>query len=153
MHSTGSKSAPVITVLIVEDNELLIDFYRQALAGLGDTKVIVARNGYEGLIEVCEHQPQIVIADLSMPQFDGFKMLRILDNDRKHRPDHFIVISGLDTREIEAAGGLPQGAQLIQKKQLTSALIHSLVNRCSQGLSPARSGGEVVQTPPQAPER
>jgi CheY-like chemotaxis protein len=122
---------PGITVLIVEDNELLIDFYRQALSGLGDISVVIARNGYEGLIEVCAHQPQIVIADLSMPQFDGFKMLRILDNDPKHRPAHFIVVSGLGEEEITSAGGLPQGSHLIPKKQLTSALIHELVSQQS----------------------
>ena len=130
--STGSTG---ITVLVVEDNELLIDFYRQALSSLGDITIITARNGYEGLIEVCEHQPQIVIADLSMPQFDGFKMLRILDNDPKHRPAHFIVISGLDTAAIESAGGLPQGTHLIPKKLLTSALIHELVSARSGAMS------------------
>jgi CheY-like chemotaxis protein len=99
--------------------------------GLGDISVVIARNGYEGLIEVCAHQPQIVIADLSMPQFDGFKMLRILDNDPKHRPAHFIVVSGLGAEEIASAGGLPQGSHLIPKKQLTSALIHELVSQQS----------------------
>lgn len=133
MSSSSIAGTAGITVLIVEDNELLIDFYREALSGLGDITVIIARNGYEGLIEVCEHEPQIVIADLSMPQFDGFKMLRILDNDPKHRPAHFIVVSGLSEEEIAAAGGLPAGSHLIPKKQLTSSLIHTLVNeQCGQ---------------------
>lgn len=131
MHAPDQIAPPGITVLVVEDNEILIDFYRHALSGLGNISVVIARNGYEGLIEVCEHQPQIVIADLSMPQFDGFKMLRILDNDPKHRPAHFIVVSGLDEEEIASAGGLPQGSHLIPKKQLTSALIHELVSQQS----------------------
>lgn len=135
MHSPGNTGNAGITVLIVEDNELLIDFYRQALSGLGDIMIVTARNGYEGLIEVCEHQPQIVIADLSMPQFDGFKMLRILDHDPKHRPAHFIVISGLDSAAIESAGGLPQGTHLVPKKLLTSSLIHELVRTRSDAMN------------------
>ena len=138
MHSpcnTGSTGSAGVTVLIVEDNELLIDFYLQALSGLGDITIVTARNGYEGLIEVCEHQPQIVIADLSMPQFDGFKMLRILDHDPKHRPAHLIVVSGLGADDIASAGGLPQGTHLIPKKLLTSSLIHELVSARSRAMT------------------
>lgn len=116
-----------IPVLVVEDNELLLSFYASSLSDLAEVRLITAQNGFEGLIEVSAHNPQIAIVDLDMPRFNGFQMLGILAKDTSYCPKHIFVVSGLDEEEIERRGGIPPHAELVPKKRISAESIHSMV--------------------------
>ena len=38
----------------------------------------MAEDGFEGLVLIGRHSPDLVITDLAMPEMDGFKMIRRL---------------------------------------------------------------------------
>lgn len=86
-----------LKILCVEDDtfalEEMVSFLKKR-AG----KVFSAVNGIEGLAQCEIHKPDIVIADLLMPEMDGMEMLRVL---KEHQPGiHAIVVtsvSSLDT--------------------------------------------------------
>lgn len=118
---------PAFTVLIVEDNPLAISLYQNTLATLSQVRTVVASDGFVGLLQTCEHNPDIVITDLDMPHFDGYQLLRILQADPLHRATHLIVISGLTEAEIEHRGGLPDSASFIRKKDFSANGLRQLV--------------------------
>lgn len=118
---------PDFTVLIVEDNPLAISLYENVLSDLSGVRTIVASDGFIALLQTCEHNPDVIITDLDMPNFDGYQLLRILQADPLYRGTHLIVISGLRKDEIEHRGGLPESASFIRKKDFSVAGLRQLV--------------------------
>lgn len=64
-------------ILLVEDNELNRDMLSRRLARRG-YKVDVARDGREGLSMADTCSPDLILLDLSLPEMDGFEVLRHL---------------------------------------------------------------------------
>lgn len=76
---------------------------------------LTANNGFEGLLLIGEHAPDVLITDLQMPGMDGFRMLESLRKSRTHQLTHIIIVSGLGAAEIRDRGGVPEGVELFGK--------------------------------------
>ena len=61
-------------LLIVEDDPDILKLLETTLTYSG-YRVITARNGNEGLEAIQRERPAIVIADIMMPQLDGFGLV------------------------------------------------------------------------------
>lgn len=68
------------TVLIVDD-ELDNLGVAQKVLSYGGAEVHVARNGLEGLATLDTIKPTFILLDLSMPEMDGWEMLRRARNN------------------------------------------------------------------------
>lgn len=70
-----------ITLLYVEDDEMTLEEISYFLSKYVK-KLIVAKNGIEGLELFKEHKPDMIISDIQMPKMDGLEMSRkILEID------------------------------------------------------------------------
>jgi CheY-like chemotaxis protein len=118
---------PTFTVLIVEDNPLAVSLYENALLPLPGVRTIVASDGFIALLQTCEYDPDIIVTDLDMPNFDGYQLLRILQADPLYRATHLIVISAIREDDIEHHGGLPESASFIRKKDFSVQGLRELV--------------------------
>ena len=63
-----------ITVLFVEDEELLRAIYKRILEKMV-ARLYIAENGKAGLEAFIKHQPDLVITDIMMPVMDGLEMV------------------------------------------------------------------------------
>lgn len=105
-----------LRVLVVEDQASLRQLYEMTLANWDlPLEVLTAENGYQGLLMTGEKHPDLLIADLSMPHLDGFKMIRTLKDSDEFSDLEIVVVSALDSTEIEARGGLPQVVTVFAK--------------------------------------
>lgn len=79
-------------LLVIDDDEKLVGYYRELLTPYG-FEVLIATNGEEA-IPLVETNPdiQLVILDLSMPRMDGRQWLRWFRGKRQDSP--VIVITG-----------------------------------------------------------
>lgn len=102
-------------ILAVEDEPILRRLYEAKLGGVADARLRVAENGYEGLMRIGEHRPDLLITDLMMPGMDGFELLRTLREMPELASMRVIVVTSLDDDEIAARGGLPEGVALFHK--------------------------------------
>ncbi|GHF21908.1 histidine kinase [Amycolatopsis deserti] len=157
----GDGSGP--TLLVVEDNTDLSRFIARLLRPLG--RVLLARDGVEGLELARRHRPDLVLSDVMMPRLDGFGLIRALRAEpaTKSVPVLFLsaragveaAVSGL---EAGADDYLPKpfsGAELLARVRANLALSglrrresefrRALFESLREGVFVAESGGEVVE--------
>ena len=67
------KLGPGKTVLVVDDEEVIRDFFSRALTGY---KVLSASSGEEALSIIKKNKPDLVLLDIKMPGIDGIETLR-----------------------------------------------------------------------------
>jgi two-component system cell cycle response regulator DivK len=78
------------TVLIVEDNELNMKLFRDLLEAHG-YKTLQTRNGIEALSLAREHQPDLILMDIQLPEVSGLDVTKWLKEDEALR--HIPVIA------------------------------------------------------------
>ena len=77
---------PARRILIVEDEEANIAVVRNILEIMLDQDdVIVARDGHEGIKLAYEHDPEIILMDLSLPKLDGWEVARSLKSNPRFK--------------------------------------------------------------------
>lgn len=102
-------------ILITEDDATLQALYQMTIDGWElPIDLRIASTGFDGLLQVGQKVPDILIADLMMPGMDGFEMIRQLRaNPALSRMD-IMVVSAID-REETLARGLPPDVTIFGK--------------------------------------
>jgi DNA-binding response OmpR family regulator len=77
-------------VLLVEDEQTLAMIVKDTLTDEG-FNVVWAANGSDGLKSYFEQKPDILIADIMMPQMDGFEMVGKIRQSDKYLPILFLT--------------------------------------------------------------
>lgn len=72
------------TILIVEDTELNIDLITQLLED--DYNLLVARDGVQGVNMALDHNPDLILMDISLPIMDGYTATRKIRAAKKSMP-------------------------------------------------------------------
>jgi excisionase family DNA binding protein len=110
-----SANPQALKIAIVEDDPDVVALLRMAIEGFAFPCAIQTRaDGFKGLIMLGTFQPDVLIADLNMPDMDGFRMLRSIEGS-EFAPTQVIVTTALSLAEIAERGGLPAGALILQK--------------------------------------
>ena len=95
-------------ILVVDDEPHMVKLLEYNLRR-GGYKVITAYDGYEALQKVQQTKPDLIIADVKMPQMDGYELCRRLRSNAKTKsiPFIFLTAKGQISERIE---GLKKGA-------------------------------------------
>jgi response regulator NasT len=89
-----------LRIAVADDEPDVLDYFQRMLPRLGHQVVAAASNGRK-LVELCRKQnPDLIIADVRMPEMDGdVAVEQICQN----RPTPFILISAY-SKPVESAG-------------------------------------------------
>lgn len=119
----GAAAPRQFKVLVVEDEPVQRELYvRQFAAWQLPVQMLMAEDGFEGLLLIGRHSPDLIITDLAMPEMDGFKMIRRLKSRSSTVSGSLIVVTALTPQEIESHGGLPPGIPVYHKPVPFAAL-------------------------------
>lgn len=110
----STKKDPLI--LVVEDQPSEQRYYELGIRSWKlPVRLEIAQEGFEGLMKISEHKPDILITDLRMPGMDGIQMIRCLQRMPQFFNTTIIVVSSMDNDDISAHGGLPKGVMFFPK--------------------------------------
>lgn len=122
-------------VLLVDDEQpFLLSLKDGLISHSSDLNILCATNGKEAVEILSNHQVDMVVTDLKMPQMDGFELLAYLTARHPNIP--VIVMTAFGNPEI--ARWLEQmGAFQFLEKPLDYGM---LVDKIFEGLSPSSKG-------------
>ena len=87
-------------VMIIEDNKDIQEIYKHSFEKAG-WEVLLEDDGFSGVNDVVDKNPDIILLDLIMPKMDGFQFLRTLrSNPLLAMP--VVVCSNISDNEVNA---------------------------------------------------
>ena len=93
-----------LEILVIDDNEQITKMLTTFLE-LKEHKCTVASDGKEGLAIIKENRHDVVLLDLAMPEFDGFSVIKDLEENNMLK-DHKIIVFTASTITEEELNGL-----------------------------------------------
>ena len=82
-----------ISILSVEDDGFNQELASAVFEELPNTKVLQANNGKEALEILKDHNIDVILLDLMMPEMDGFETLKIIKDTQKYQSIPVIVVT------------------------------------------------------------
>ena len=93
----------MVQCLIVDDNPQNVELLQAFLESL-PVKLVSAVDGVDALRKVEEHNPDLILLDIMMPQMSGFQVCRKLKGDPKTRDIQVLMVTALnELGDIERA--------------------------------------------------
>ncbi|QRR00909.1 response regulator [Dyadobacter sandarakinus] len=96
------------TILLIEDNPEMRENTAEILE-LADYRVVTAQNGKEGVQLAHQHQPDLIICDIMMPELDGYGVLHMLGKDEKTAQVPFVFLTAKAEKD-DYRKGMSMGA-------------------------------------------
>ncbi|MDX9945321.1 MAG: response regulator [Azonexus sp.] len=113
--SRPGKAQEKLDILIAEDDETLQKLYEMTFQGWQlPIGLRIVGDGFEGLLQVGQQAPDILIADLMMPGMDGFEMIRKLRATPELLSMDIIVVTAIDKDEVRQRG-IPEDVTVFGK--------------------------------------
>jgi two-component system alkaline phosphatase synthesis response regulator PhoP len=125
-----TKSYPNNTVLIVDDEEDILEILSYNFRKSG-FRVLLAKNGTEGQDIALFEKPELVVADLWMPQMDGIRMCRYLRSQPALDRSRIIILSA-DSSKNRAIEAIQAGADVYLTKPIPPLQIVALAKSLSR---------------------
>lgn len=93
-------------VMVVDDSEINVVLIRENLQN--DYDVFTAQNGHDAIAQLEEHNPDLILLDVMMPDLNGFEVCIMIKKDERYADVPIIFLTSLDTQE-GALRGLDAG--------------------------------------------
>jgi excisionase family DNA binding protein len=105
-----------LRIMVVEDDPSLLSLYKTQISRWPmATDLILIDNAINALLHMGRGGPDLLISDLHMPGMDGFGMLEVLHKAPEMADTTVVVVTGLDTDDVNAHGGVPPGVEVLAK--------------------------------------
>jgi DNA-binding response OmpR family regulator len=117
------------TILCIDDEALLREDIVEELEDEG-YRVLQASDGHEGLKQILQHHPDLVICDITMPRKNGYELLKEVRGEHGISAEMpFIFLSALADKEHIVAG-LKMGADNYMTKPVDFDVLRVKVKAC-----------------------
>ena len=121
-----------LRIAVADDEPVVRDYFQRILSYLGHEVVVIASNGRE-LVELCRgKKPDLIIADVRMPDMDGDAAIAEICRDA---PTPFILISAYSKPSQMADGCGSVGRAYLTKPMKRSDLEAAIEQVCSTSAS------------------
>jgi DNA-binding response OmpR family regulator len=132
MNKTANKNSKQkeemksLDVLIIDDNEQITKMLNTFLE-LKEHKCTVANDGKEGLAIIKENRHDVILLDLAMPEFDGYAVIKDLEENKMLENYKIIVFTASTITEEELDGLVKRGVHSYILKPIDIDLLLSKI--------------------------
>jgi len=119
-----------LKILGIDDNQDLLDLCKVVLTSAGHEYTGV-NNGKEGLENIRKENFDLVLLDLSMPEFSGIDVIDALYSDGLMNKQKIVIFTASSATEKEYGPLLEKGAHSVIKKPLDIDLLVEHVKKIS----------------------
>jgi CheY-like chemotaxis protein len=112
-----------LRVLVVDDQDIICELSAEYLRVEGHSPV-TANNGREAFERFCAEPFDLIITDQSMPGLNGVQLAAEV---KKHTPGARVILLTGFGDEMQAAGALPEGVDLVLSKPVSAAELRRAV--------------------------
>ncbi len=106
-----------VRVLVIDDSNTIRRSAELYLRQAG-CEVILAEDGFDALVKITDHQPQVIFVDIMMPRLDGYQTCALIKRHPKFASTPVIMLSSKDGLFDRARGRLA-GSDLYITKPFT----------------------------------
>lgn len=132
--SADPGPAPVasvaVKVLVIDDSNTIRRsaeiFLRQA-----GHEVVLAEDGFDALVKVIDHQPDLVFCDILMPRLDGYQTCAIIKGNPRFEGLPVVMLSSKDGLFDKARGRMVGAKGYLTKPFTKEQLLRAVEHRRS----------------------
>jgi len=99
-----------LNILIIDDNEQITKMLTTFLE-LKEQNCTVANDGKEGLDLIKENKHDVILLDLAMPEFDGYAVIKDLEDNNMLKDRNIIVFTASTITQEELDGLVDRGVK------------------------------------------
>jgi excisionase family DNA binding protein len=111
-----SEAGEQLDILIAEDDTTLQKLYQLTMERWEmPINLRMVDNGFDGLMQVGQRIPDVLITDLVMPGMDGFEMIRRLRQNSDLAHMDILVVSALDKEDVLSREDFPNNITVFGK--------------------------------------
>lgn len=114
-------------ILVVEDDVMLLEMIKIQLSEMG-YEAITAENGKDGLFKAIQEKPDLILADIMMPELNGNEMIKLIRQNQDLVKTPIVVVSALG-RETDVSTSLQTGANDYIIKPFFAADLEKLLKK------------------------
>ncbi len=122
--SNQKEEMKSLKILIIDDNEQITKMLTTFLE-LKDHKCTVANDGKEGLDVIKENRHDVILLDLAMPEFDGYSVIKDLEENNTLKDHKIIVFTASTITQEELDDLVKRGVMSYILKPVDIDLLHS----------------------------
>lgn len=106
-----------LEVLIIDDNEQITKMLTTFLE-LKEQKCTITNDGKEGLAMIKEKRYDVILLDLAMPEFDGYAVIKDLEENNLLKDRNIIVFTASTITQEELDGLVNRGVKSYMLKPI-----------------------------------
>ena len=109
------KKGNTMKICIIDDNLEILDLLKNILDATGND-VFTADNGKDGLSLILSENFDLIVLDITMPDFSGIDVVRYLDINGKLRENHILFLTAAAVPDFVVQEWLDKGVNACLKK-------------------------------------
>ena len=120
-----------VKVMVIDDSKTIRHTAETLLRNAG-CKVVTATDGFEALVRIVDHEPDIIFVDIMMPRLDGYQTCALIKHNQFFKKTPVIMLSSKDGLFDRARGRIVGSEKYLTKPftrdELLSAIEQYVLN-------------------------
>ena len=118
----GHRMAAQGTILVVDDSPTICRLVTTTLEKRG-YRVDAAADGMEALAKLNDAVPDLILLDITMPRLDGYKLCKIIKDNKETKQTPVVMLSGKDGFLDKVKGRMAGATDYVTKPFKPATLI------------------------------